>query len=31
MTVALAHTGAIAGRHIRFLGRQPWYIAMLLM
>jgi ABC-2 type transport system permease protein len=31
MTVALANTGTIAGRHIRFLGRQPWYILMLLM
>ena len=31
MTVAVAHAGVIAGRHVRFLGRQPWYIAMLLM
>src|SRR5262249_30874546 len=31
MTVAVANTGTIAGRHVRFLARQPWYIAILLM
>ena len=31
MTVALAHTGAIAVRHIRSFGRQPGWVAISLM
>jgi ABC-2 type transport system permease protein len=31
MTAALTNTGTIAGRHVRFLVRQPWYVAILLM
>ena len=31
MTATIAHTGTIAGRHVRFLARQPWYIGLLLM
>lgn len=31
MTAAVAHTGAIAGRHVRAFARQPWWIAISLM
>lgn len=31
MTAALANTRTIAARHVRFLVRQPWYVAILLM
>jgi ABC-2 type transport system permease protein len=31
MTVAIAHTGAIAARHVRAFARQPWWIAISLM
>ena len=31
MTAAIAHTGAISGRHIRAFMRQPWWIAISLM
>lgn len=31
MTVAVAHTGAVAIRHIRTFARQPWWIAISLM
>lgn len=31
MTVAVAHTSAIAARHIRTFIRQPWWIAISLM
>jgi ABC-2 type transport system permease protein len=31
MTATVAHTGAIATRHIRAFARQPWWIAISLM
>lgn len=31
MTVAVAHTGAVATRHVRAFLRQPWWVAISLM
>jgi ABC-2 type transport system permease protein len=31
MTASVAHTGAIAARHVRAFARQPWWIAISLM